>query len=87
MFINNHHQQSSSKPQMATPLFLSPHDILKKKNSKKFIEINRKKLRKKVTLFKTDYEKGRLQPTPAGHPQLATPRANYFLLVYLKFFY
>jgi hypothetical protein len=32
-------------------------------------------------LFKTDYEEGRLQPTPAGHPQLATPRANHFLLV------
>jgi hypothetical protein len=24
-----------------------------------------------------------LQPTPAGHPQLANPGANYFLLVYL----
>jgi hypothetical protein len=34
-----------------------------------------------VALFKTDYEEGRLQPTPAGHPQLATPGANYFLLV------
>jgi hypothetical protein len=36
---------------------------------------------KKMTLIKTDYEEGRLQPTLAGHPQLATPRANYFLLV------
>jgi hypothetical protein len=34
-----------------------------------------------VALIKTDYEKGRLQPTPAGHPKLATPRANHFLLV------
>jgi hypothetical protein len=31
--------------------------------------------------FKTDYEEGRLQSTPAAHPQLATLRANYFLLV------
>jgi hypothetical protein len=37
-----------------------------------------------VALFKTDYEDGRLQPTPAGHPQLATSRANYFLLVLLS---
>jgi hypothetical protein len=36
-------------------------------------------------LFKTDYEDGRLQPTPAGHPQLATPRASYFLLVLFYF--
>jgi hypothetical protein len=33
---------------------------------------------KKVALIKTDYEEGRLQPTPAGHPQLATPRATTF---------
>jgi hypothetical protein len=39
----------------------------------KIIEIHEKRLRKKVTLIKTDYEEGRLQPTPAGHPQLATP--------------
>jgi hypothetical protein len=26
-----------------------------------------------VALIKTDYEEGRLQPTLAGHPQLATP--------------
>jgi hypothetical protein len=32
-------------------------------------------------LIKTDYEEGRLQPTQAGHSQLATPPANYFLLV------
>jgi hypothetical protein len=32
-------------------------------------------------LIKTDYEEVKLQPAPAGHPQLATPRANYFLLV------
>jgi hypothetical protein len=25
-----------------------------------------------MALIKTDYEKGRLQPTPAGHAQLAT---------------
>jgi hypothetical protein len=35
-----------------------------------------------VALIKTDYEKGRLQPIPNGHPQLATPRVNYFLLVW-----
>jgi hypothetical protein len=34
-----------------------------------------------VALIKTDHEEGRLQPTPAGHPKLATPRANHFLLV------
>jgi hypothetical protein len=34
-----------------------------------------------VALIKTDYKEGRLQPTPAGHPHLVTPRANYFLLV------
>jgi hypothetical protein len=27
----------------------------------------------KMALIKTDYEEGRLQPTRAGHPQLATP--------------
>jgi hypothetical protein len=43
--------------------------------------MDEKRLRKKVALIMTDYEKGRLQPTPAGHAQLATPRANYFLLV------
>jgi hypothetical protein len=32
-------------------------------------------------LIMTDYEEGRLQATPADHPQLATPRANPFLLV------
>jgi hypothetical protein len=26
-----------------------------------------------VALIKTDYEEGRLQPTPAGHPHLASP--------------
>jgi hypothetical protein len=26
-----------------------------------------------MALIKTDYEEGRLQPTPAGQPQLATP--------------
>jgi hypothetical protein len=36
-----------------------------------------------MALIKTDYEEGRLQPTPAGHPQLATARLNYFLLVYI----
>jgi hypothetical protein len=28
-----------------------------------------KKNFKKVALIKTDYEEGRLQPTPAGHPK------------------
>jgi hypothetical protein len=36
---------------------------------------------KKAALIKTDYEEGGLQPTPADYPQLATPRANYSLLV------
>jgi hypothetical protein len=43
--------------------------------------MDEKILRKKVVLIMTDYEEGRLQPTPAGHAQLAIPRANYFLLV------
>jgi hypothetical protein len=30
----------------------------------------------KVALIKTNYEEGRLQTTPAGHPLLATPRVN-----------
>jgi hypothetical protein len=38
---------------------------------KKIIEIDEKRLRKKVALIKTDYEEGRLQPTPAGHPSWA----------------
>ena len=62
-------------PQLATPLFLSRHDILKEK---KFIEIDEKRLRKIVALIKTDYEEGRLQPTPAGHPQ-----GELFLLVWV----
>jgi hypothetical protein len=43
--------------------------------------MDKKRLRKKVALIMTDYEEGRLQPTPAGQAQMATPRANYFLLV------
>jgi hypothetical protein len=42
----------------------------------------RKKLRKKVALFKTDYEEGRLQPTPAGHPRgelLSTGFSMFFI--------
>jgi hypothetical protein len=39
---------------------------------KKIIEIDEKRL-KKVPLIKTDYEEGRLRPTPAGHLQLANP--------------
>jgi hypothetical protein len=54
-------------------LHLSPHDILKKKLQERIIEIDEKRLRKKMALIKTDYEEGRLQPTKAGHPQLATP--------------
>ena len=38
----------------------------------------KKDLEKKVALIIIDYEEGRLQPTPAGHPQLATLRANPF---------
>jgi hypothetical protein len=52
-----------------------------KKNSKKILEMDEKRLRKKLALIRTDYEKGRLQPTPAGQPKLATPRANHFQLV------
>jgi hypothetical protein len=47
-------------PQLATPIFLSPQDILREKNSEKIIEIDEKRLRKKVALIKTDYEEGRL---------------------------
>jgi hypothetical protein len=43
---------------------------LEKKNSKKIIKIDEKRLRKKVALIKMDYKEGRLQPTPAGHPTL-----------------
>jgi hypothetical protein len=42
----------------------------------KIIEIDEKRLRKKVALIKTDYEEERPQPTPAGHPQLATPLSS-----------
>jgi hypothetical protein len=55
--------------------------IFEKRNSEKIIEVDEKILRKKVALIMTAYEEGRLQPTPAGHAQLATPWANYFLLV------
>jgi hypothetical protein len=44
---------------LATPLFLSHHDILKKKYMKKVLEIDEKRQRK-VALIKTDYEEGRL---------------------------
>jgi hypothetical protein len=44
-----------------------------KKKSKQIIEIDEKRLRKKVILIKTDYEEGRQQPTPAGHPTLPLP--------------
>jgi hypothetical protein len=68
----NHLRQTIKKgdcnqPQLAS--FLSPHDILIKK-SKTIRKIDEKRLRKKVALIKTDYEEGRLQPTPAGHPTL-----------------
>jgi hypothetical protein len=43
--------------------------IVLRKNFKKFIEIDKKRLRKKLALIKTDYEEGRLQTTPAGHPK------------------
>ena len=59
----------AGQPQLATPLLLSPYDILKKKVREKIIEIVEKRLRKKMALFKTNYEEGRLQPTPAGHPK------------------
>jgi hypothetical protein len=38
-------------------------------------------MKKDLEKSSLDYEEGRLQPTPAGHPQLATLRANPFLLV------
>jgi hypothetical protein len=56
---------------------LSPW-YFEEKNLKKFIEIDEKRLRKKVALIKTDYEERRLQPTPAGHPQLATQGRTTF---------
>jgi hypothetical protein len=52
-------------------LFLS-HDILKTIICKKLQKLM-KKDRKRVALIKTDYEEGRLQPIPGGHPQLVTP--------------
>jgi hypothetical protein len=42
-------------------------------NSKKVIKIDNKRLRKKVALIKTDYEEGKLQPTPAGHHPAGHP--------------
>jgi hypothetical protein len=51
--------------QLATSLFL----YFEERNSKTIIEIDEKRLRKKVALIKTDYEEGRLQATPAGHPK------------------
>jgi hypothetical protein len=79
-----------SQPKLATPswpphFFSLPMIFWRKK----FEKIHRngwgKNWERKVTLIKTDYEEGRLQPTPAGYPQLATPRANHFLLVYKSF--
>jgi hypothetical protein len=59
-------------PQLATPLFLSLYDILKK--SKEIIEIEEKILRKNVTLIKT-MKKGTAAnphwPPLASHTQLA----------------
>jgi hypothetical protein len=43
------------------------------KNSKKIMEIERKRLRKKVAMIRTDYEEGRRQPTPAGQPPAGHP--------------
>ena len=34
--------------------------------------MDEERLRKKLALIMTDYEEGRLQPTRADHPQLAT---------------
>jgi hypothetical protein len=41
----------------------------------------KKDLEKKCPWLRQTHKEGRLQPTPAGHPQLAIPRANHFLLV------
>jgi hypothetical protein len=62
-----------SQPQLATPIFLSPHDILKKEIREKNHRNWKKKTWKKVASTKTDYKEGRPQPTPAGHHQLVTP--------------
>jgi hypothetical protein len=58
---------------LPSTLHLSHQEYFENKFKKKLIEIDEKRLRKKVTLIKTDSEEGRLQPTPAGHSQLATP--------------
>jgi hypothetical protein len=49
--------------------------------------MDEKRLRENVALIKTDYEEGRLQPTQAGYPQLAT---LHFLSphdIFKKFFF
>jgi hypothetical protein len=66
-----------SQPQLATPS-LPPHFsslsmIFWRKELKRIIEIDEKRLRKKVALIKTNYEEGRLQPTPAGHRPAGHP--------------
>jgi Mor family transcriptional regulator len=50
--------------QLVTSLFLSPHDILKKEIRKKIIEINEKRLRKKIALI--------MKKGDCSQPQLAT---------------
>jgi hypothetical protein len=43
----------------------------------------KKKLRKKVALIKTDYEEGRLQATPAGHPKGEPLSTGWISLLYI----
>jgi hypothetical protein len=56
-------------PQLAAPLFLSPHDILKKRiREKNHIEIHEKILRKKWPWLRQTMKKGN-----CSQPQLANP--------------
>jgi hypothetical protein len=70
-------------PQQATPLFLYPHDILKKRIRKKSWKLKKKDLAKKWPRLRQTMKKGN-----CSRPQLATPswppqRGNHFLLVSL----
>jgi hypothetical protein len=67
-FIKTDYEEARLQPTPAghPTLPLSPY--FEENNSGKIVEIDKKRLRKKVALIKTDYEKRRLQPTRAGHP-------------------
>jgi hypothetical protein len=61
-------------------LLLSPRYFERKKNTKKIIEIDEKRLRKKVAIRQT------MKKGDCSQPQLAIPRANYFLLDLSSYF-